>query len=156
MPINVSILHTASYILQSLEERTYHINQMDANNEYLYRELILEHWKNPQNSGVLDHADIDIHDSNPLCGDEIRITATIRGPTLTHIQFIGQGCAISQASASIFTSFVKNMPTNEIMSLSQEDFLMELGITLTPTRLKCALLPYSTLKKGLTAFTSKT
>ena len=117
--------------------------------DQLYREIILEHWKNPQNYGVIKHADIDISDNNPLCGDEIRITAKIQDNKLTEIKFVSEGCAISKASASLFTELVRNMEIDKIKQIKPEEVLEELGITLTPTRTKCALLVYATMQKGL-------
>lgn len=115
----------------------------------LYREIILEHWKNPQNYGVLGHADIDISEHNPLCGDEMRITAHIVDNKVSDILFISEGCAISKASASLFTEKVKGLSLAEIRNVTPDDVLAELGIALTPTRMKCALLVYTTLQKGL-------
>lgn len=112
--------------------------------DQLYREIILEHWENPQNYGVIDDADFDVQDSNPLCGDEIRLTGEITDGKLTEIAFTGEGCAISKASASIFTEKIKGMKIEEITKLTPGDVLEELGITLTPTRTKCALLVYQT------------
>lgn len=126
--------------------------------DQLYREIILEHWKNPQNFGILEDADIDITDYNPLCGDEIRMTIKFRGRTpnrgptsarIEDIKFVGHGCAISQASASIITELAKSMTISEIRQLDQQSFLENIAVELTAARLKCALLPYSTLQKAL-------
>ena len=117
--------------------------------EQLYREIILEHYKNPQNYGVINDADIDISDYNPLCGDEIRITAKIINSKIDQIKFVSEGCAISKASASIMTEFVKKEPKNKLLKLSPEEYLLLLEINLSPSRIKCALLSYSALKKGL-------
>lgn len=120
-----------------------------TNMDELYREIILEHWKNPLNYGVIKNADIDISDTNPLCGDEIRITAKIENNIITDILFISEGCAISTASASLFTEKVKGMDITEIKNLSPDDALSELGVDLTPSRTKCALLVSATLQKAL-------
>ena len=115
----------------------------------LYREIILEHWKNPQNYGVIEDAEIDISDSNPLCGDEIRITIKIsKKNKISDIKFTSQGCAISKASASIFTEMVKGQKIAEVKKLKSEDLLTELGVELTPARLKCAMLVFSALKNS--------
>src|SRR5438309_7667056 len=98
--------------------------------EQLYREIILDHWKHPQNYGVIDDTDIDISDNNPLCGDEIRITAKIENDKLTQIKFVSEGCAISKASASLFTELVRNMEVDKIKQIKPEQVLEELGITL--------------------------
>ena len=115
----------------------------------LYREIILEHFKNPHNYGVVEKADIDVREYNPLCGDDIRITAKIKDKNIEKIAFVSSGCAISKASASIFTDMVKDKKIKEIKDMKPEELLEELGTELTPGRLKCALLAFSTLKKGL-------
>lgn len=113
----------------------------------LYREIILEHWKNPLNYGIIKNADIDVSDSNPLCGDEIRLTAKIKNNKIAEIKFTSAGCAISKASASIFTEIIKNKSLQETQKIASDDLLIELGVVLSPARLKCALLAYSTLRK---------
>lgn len=113
----------------------------------LYREIILEHWENPQNYGVIKNADFDVTEFNSLCGDEIRLTGKIKNGNLSEIKFTGEGCAISKASASLFTEKVKGMSLTEIKKLMHEDVLSELGIILTPARTKCALLIYQALQK---------
>ncbi len=118
-------------------------------NDPLYREIILEHWKNPHNFGVIENPDIDSSDVNLLCGDAVHITIKIKGDSVDEIKFNGQGCAISQAAASILTDTVSGKPLDTVKNITPEEFLEEIGIELTPARLKCALLPYSTLKKGL-------
>lgn len=112
----------------------------------IYREIILEHWTNPQNYGVVKHADFEVNDDNPLCGDEIKITGKIEDNKLTKIAFTGEGCAISKASASVFTEKIKGMEVSEIKKITPEEVLEELGLQLTPARMKCCLLVYSTLK----------
>jgi nitrogen fixation NifU-like protein len=118
-------------------------------NDNLYREIILEHWKEPQNYGVLKHADIDVTDLNPFCGDQIHITAKVAAEKIAAIQFEAEGCAISKASASLFTEEVKGKPMKEILEMTPQEVLELLEIDLTPTRQKCALLVYSVLKKGI-------
>lgn len=112
----------------------------------LYREIILEHWQNPQNYGVIEDADIDVRGNNPLCGDQIHITATLINGKISDIAFTGEGCAISKASASLFTEFAKDKSLEEIGNISQQEALSQLGVTITPARIKCALLPYSVLQ----------
>ena len=113
----------------------------------LYREIILEHWQHPQNYGVIKHADFDVRENNPLCGDEIRLTGKFEEGTLTKIAFSGDGCAISRASASLFTESIKGELVREIKNKKEKDILELLGIELTPARVKCALLIFNTLKK---------
>src|SRR5260221_12115722 len=112
----------------------------------LYREIILEHWQHPENSGVIKDADFDLTENNPLCGDKIRLTGKIKNGKLTEIAFEGVGCAISQASASLFTEEIKGERLDLIKKKKEEDVLTLLGIDLTPARMKCALLIYKTFK----------
>ena len=116
----------------------------------LYREIILEHWQHPQNSGVIKDADFDLTENNPLCGDKIRLTGKIKNRKLREIAFEGVGCAISQASASLFTEEIKGESLDAIKKKKEKDVLGLLGIDLTPARIKCALLVFKTLQKGLT------
>lgn len=118
-------------------------------NNSLYREEILEHWKNPLNYGQILNADFEIDDYNPLCGDRIRLTGSVSNNTLMDVQFTSEGCVISKAAASILTEFVKNKKLTEIKNLCQQDFLSQMEIPLTATRLKCALLSYSALQKAI-------
>ncbi|HSX09507.1 MAG TPA: SUF system NifU family Fe-S cluster assembly protein [Candidatus Saccharimonadales bacterium] len=116
----------------------------------LYREIILEHWQNPQNAGVINDADFDITEHNPLCGDKIRLTGKIKNGKLEEIAFEGVGCAISQASASLFTEEIKGESLESAKKIKEQDVLDLLEIELTPARMKCALLIYKTLQKGIT------
>lgn len=118
-------------------------------NNSIYREEILEHWRNPQNWGVVKEADFAVDKYNPFCGDQIHLTGKINKGKIIEIKFSGEGCVISQASASILTEFVKNKELTEVEGFSQEDFLSLLEIQLTVTRLNCALLAFSALQKGL-------
>jgi nitrogen fixation NifU-like protein len=115
----------------------------------MYRELILEHNRNPQNRGTLDPADFTYEDVNPLCGDEIRMDVRVRDDAISEIAFSGRGCAISQASASILTEMVKGQPLDEVKALTRDDLLDELGIPVSPARLKCALLSLKVLKAAI-------
>jgi len=115
----------------------------------LYREIILEHWQHPQNYGVLKNADIDITETNPVCGDAIRLTNEIEKGKIKKILFSGSGCAISQASASLFTEEIKGVSLITIKNKKENDVLDLLGIELTPARMKCALLILKTLQKGI-------
>ena len=115
----------------------------------LYREVILEHWKNPQNYGAIKAADIEADGNNPTCGDQIHLTATVKDGRLTDIAFTSEGCAISKASASLFTEEVKGKPLAEIAKLTQKEALDYLGVTITPARHNCALLCYNTLQQAI-------
>ncbi len=115
----------------------------------LYREVILDHYRNPRNKGTLDPADYSYEDTNPLCGDEVRIDLRVDGERIADVKFSGRGCAVSQASASILTEMVQGQPLNEVKALTKDDLLEELGIPVSPARMKCALLGLKVLKAGL-------
>lgn len=115
----------------------------------LYREVILDHFRNPRNKGILDPADYSYEDTNPLCGDEIRIDLRVANDQVTDIKFSGRGCAISQAAASILTELVEGHSLDEVKALTKDDLLEEIGIPVSPARLKCALLGLKVLKAGV-------
>ena len=116
----------------------------------LYREVIIERYKNPLYRGKLDPHDISFEDENPLCGDHIRIDLRVDDQgIIQEVGFSGHGCAISQASADLLLESIIGKSTEDIKSLSKEDLLDLLGIELGPVRLKCALLPLKVLKGGV-------
>ena len=117
-----------------------------------YRELILDYYRNPRNFGKLDPHDIDAKDLNPLCGDEIEIQIRVSADKdkIEDIRFIGKGCAISQASASMLTEMAKGKPLEWVKGLSRDDILKMLGTSdLGPARIKCAMLSVKVLKTGV-------
>lgn len=116
----------------------------------LYREVIIEHYKNPGFRGSLDPHDISFEDENPLCGDQIKIDLRVdESGKITEAAFDGHGCAISQASADLLLESVIGRSIEEIKKLNKSDILEMLGIELGPVRLKCALLPLKILKAGI-------
>ncbi len=115
----------------------------------LYRELIIDHYQHPHNYGTLDQADISYEDSNPLCGDKLRIDMKVVGGIVEDIRFSGKGCAISQASASMLTDEIKGKPLSDIKQFGKQTILDLIGIPLGPTRLKCALLSLKVVKGGV-------
>ena len=116
----------------------------------IYREIILDHYRNPRNKGKLSNADVSIHDSNPLCGDEIDIHLKIEEEKVKDIKFEGRGCAISQASASMLTEMIMDKPLTTVKDLTKEDILENIGLmNLGPARIKCALLSLKVLKLGM-------
>ena len=115
----------------------------------LYRELILEHSQHPHNHGEIPGADISYEDSNPLCGDKIRIDIKLRGDVIEDVKFNGKGCAISQASASMLTDELLGKTLEEVRKLDKQFLLDMLGIPLGPSRIKCALLPLKVIKAGV-------
>jgi nitrogen fixation NifU-like protein len=113
----------------------------------IYREEILEHYKRPRNWGHLDEHDLEFEDSNPLCGDELRVEIrTDADGRIEDLRFSGHGCAISQASASMTSDEVKGMTIDELLKLDRSYVLGLLGIDISATRLKCALLTLKVLK----------
>ena len=119
----------------------------------LYREQILDHARNPHNFGEIEDPDFTYEDSNPLCGDRVRIDVKVEDGIIADIKFSGRGCAISQASASMLTDMMKGQKVDEIRELSAEDMLDELGIQISPARVKCALLGLKVLKSGACGLT---
>jgi nitrogen fixation protein NifU and related proteins len=117
--------------------------------ENLYREIILDHYRNPRNKGTLDPADYTYEDTNPLCGDEVRIDLRVKNGAVDEVRFSGRGCAISQASASMLTELIEGQPLDEVKALTKDDLLEELGVPISPARMKCALLPLKVLKAGI-------
>ena len=117
----------------------------------LYREVILDHYKNPHNYGLLEPYDAQAEGQNPLCGDEVTVTVNFAddGETIADIGFEGRGCAISQAATSMLTDIVKGKTAAEVAGLPKEELLGEVGIPLTPVRLKCAILGLGVLKVAL-------
>ena len=117
----------------------------------IYRELILDYYRSPRNFGKLEKFDIDAHDTNPLCGDEIDMQIRVgEGKKIEEIKFTGKGCAISQASASMLTELAKGKPLEWVKQVSKEDVFKLLGNPdLGPSRVKCALLGMKVLKSGV-------
>ncbi|MEZ4564614.1 MAG: SUF system NifU family Fe-S cluster assembly protein [Thermomicrobiales bacterium] len=115
----------------------------------IYREQILDHNKNPRNKGTLDHPQFTYQDVNPLCGDEIRMDVQTDGERVTEIRFSGRGCAISQAAASILTEMVDGQTLDDVKAISRDDLLDELGVPISPARMKCAMLGLKVLKAGI-------
>jgi nitrogen fixation NifU-like protein len=114
----------------------------------LYRDFILEHYRNPHNKGVLDPYDLAFADSNPTCGDEMSMTLRLDDASerIVDVAFDGRGCAISQASASILTDDLREKSLDDVRELDPKQVLDELGVPIGPARLKCALLSYKVLQ----------
>jgi len=119
--------------------------------DQLYREVILDHYKNPRGHGVIEDADADAEGMNPLCGDEVTIYVRFGedSDTIDEVKFSGRGCAISQAATSMLTEMVRGKKASEVAELDKDELLEEIGIPLTPIRLKCAMLGLTTLKVAL-------
>ena len=119
--------------------------------EQMYREVILDHYKSPRGHGLIENADAQAEGQNPLCGDEVTISVKFAadGETIESIGFEGRGCAISQAATSMLTELVRGRTASEVAVLPKEELLEEIGIPLTPIRLKCAILGLGVLKVAL-------
>jgi nitrogen fixation NifU-like protein len=115
----------------------------------MYREVILDHYKNPRGHGVIEGADAVAEGQNPLCGDEVSIFISFDGDRIEDVRFRGRGCAISQAATSMLMEMVKGRSASEVAEMSRDELLEEVGIPLTPVRLKCALLGLGVLKVAL-------
>jgi nitrogen fixation NifU-like protein len=119
--------------------------------DQLYREVILDHYKNPRGHGTLEDADVSAEGQNPLCGDEVSIYVSFEpgSDIIDEVKFSGRGCAISQAATSMLMEMVQGRAASEVAAMTKDDLLEELGIPLTPVRLKCAILGLTTLKLAL-------
>lgn len=117
----------------------------------LYREYILEHYKEPHNFGTLPQHDLEAHDVNPLCGDELQVQLKVdENGTITGLAFDGNGCAISQASASIASEEYIGMKVDDVAKLDAAWLIDLLGIDISPTRKKCALLNLKVMRGAIT------
>ena len=115
----------------------------------LYRDFILDHYRNPRNAGTMTNPDATFEDNNPLCGDKIRMDLRVEDGKVTDVKFAGRGCAISMASASLLTEQIKGMPLTEIAKIGKDEVLANVGINISAARLKCALLGIKVLKQAL-------
>jgi nitrogen fixation NifU-like protein len=113
----------------------------------LYREVILDHYRNPRNKGELEHPSHTFQDDNPLCGDRLRIDLIVNDQDIIEqVRFNGEGCAISMASASMLSEMLGGKTVEQAKAIGKQDILDALGIELGPVRLKCALLSLKVLK----------
>jgi nitrogen fixation NifU-like protein len=118
--------------------------------DQLYREVILDHYRNPRSHGLIEQPDAIAEGQNPLCGDEVSVTVRFgEDDRIEQIGFEGRGCAISQAATSMLTELVQGRTATEVATMPKEELLEEIGIPLTPVRLKCAILGLGVLKVAL-------
>jgi len=116
--------------------------------EDLYKENILDHYKNPRNYGEIENPDISYFDTNPLCGDELQLQIKVKDGKAEDVKFKGKGCSISQASASILTEMILGQDMEEVKKIGKKEILDAVGLQLGPSRIKCALLSLKVLKAG--------
>lgn len=115
----------------------------------LYRQYILEHYREPHNHGHLEQPDIHAADTNPLCGDRVEIDLDVRDGRVEQVRFSGRGCAISQASASMLTDKIEGATLDELRALRPQDILDMLGVEIGPARQRCAMLSLRVLHQGI-------
>ena len=158
--LGVAATTRASFYLYSLPEESRPARRRAAQGqgvarlmsefEQLYREVILDHYKAPRNHGLLEPHDAIAEGQNPLCGDEVTVSVRFgEGDVIEDVGFEGRGCAISQAATSMLTDIVKGRTAQEVSTMPKDELLEEIGIPLTPVRLKCALLGLGVLKVAL-------
>ncbi len=115
----------------------------------IYQDIILDHYRNPRNFKAIPSCPCHGEAKNPTCGDRLAIDVSVKDGVIDDIGFQGVGCAISQAAASLLTEHVKGKSVTWALALGPKDVLGLLGVTLSPTRMKCALLSLETLKKAI-------
>lgn len=118
-------------------------------------EIILDYYKNPKNVGIIENPDIHAEDTNIPCGDHVEIFVKIKDGKVVDAKFKGQGCIISQASASMLMERIVGMDLEDVKKLTKKDILNMLGINLSPTRMKCALLSLKVLNEGISKYEGK-
>lgn len=115
----------------------------------IYMQNIMDHFHDPENHGVLEDADFKVVEFNPLCGDKIELFVKLNDQKVVEVGFIGEGCAISQAAMSMLSEKIKGKSVDEVMRLDTDFIVKMLGIELSPTRLKCALLSLQAVHNAL-------
>jgi nitrogen fixation NifU-like protein len=113
-----------------------------------YKEYILDHYRNPRNFGHLEAPDASAEDLNPLCGDKLRFELKVDGGRVSDVRFSGKGCAISQAAASMLSEHVRGQRLEDVARLQQDRVLEDIGIGISPARMKCAMLGLKVLKSA--------
>ena len=122
--------------------------------EGMYRENMLDHYKNPHNKGTIEDAEIKFTENNPLCGDVITVNLKLNDHKVEDVKFSGRGCAISQSAASMLTDEIKGKSLQEIKNIDREKMVELLGIDVGPVRTKCAVLGLVAIKNGINEFES--
>ena len=120
--------------------------------EGMYRENIIDHYKNPHNHGTIENPDAKFTENNPLCGDVVTVTLKLNDQKVEDVKFMGQGCAISLASTSMLTDEIKGKTLEEVKNFKRGDVVDLLGIEIGPVRTKCAVLGLVAIKEGIKQF----
>jgi nitrogen fixation NifU-like protein len=115
----------------------------------LYQEILMDHYRNPRNHGIIAGADFSAEQRNSSCGDETRCTGIISENRLGNVLFQGKGCVISQATASLLSEYAQNKPLDALLDLDKDDIIAMIGMPLGPVRLQCGLLPLMALQNGI-------
>ena len=116
-------------------------------------ELILDHFRRPRNYGAIDHANVEGELRNPACGDHVRMLAAVSAEgRLTEVRYVGNGCVMSMAAASLLTTLAKDAPLTELVRMPEEEMLDALQARISPRRVDCALLAFRALRSGLIAY----
>lgn len=110
-------------------------------------EIVLEHYREPHNYGTLDNPTVSLTENNPVCGDTVNFSLQVRAGVIEEAKFVGKGCSISQASASMLTDRIRGRTVEEVKAMTEKDVLDMIGLNLGPSREKCALLSYNTVQK---------
>ena len=121
----------------------------------LYKDNIIDHYKNPRHFGQVDQPTVSHQEVNSLCGDQIRMDLIIKNDKILEVKFSGNGCAISMASASMLSEKISRKKIKEAAKINRDQILEMLNIPMSPTRLKCALLPWEVLQKTLQKYRTK-
>jgi nitrogen fixation NifU-like protein len=114
-----------------------------------YQEILMDHYRNPRNNGVIDGADFSAEQRNSSCGDEVLCTGVIADNMLGSVLFKGKGCVISQATASLLSEYAQNKSLDALLDLDKDDIIAMIGMPLGPVRLQCGLLPLVALQNGI-------
>ncbi|HLC07265.1 MAG TPA: iron-sulfur cluster assembly scaffold protein [Candidatus Babeliales bacterium] len=120
-----------------------------------YQEMLMDHYRNPRNSGIIDQCDFHSEQRNTSCGDEVVFTGIIKNNMLVEVTFRGKGCVISQATASLLSEHVKNKPLDAILALDKDDLIAMIGMQLGPVRLLCGLLSLMALQSGICEYKAR-
>lgn len=130
-------------------------NKMAENMLNFYQEVLMDHYRNPRNNGIIDQCDFRAEQRNSSCGDEVLCTGTIENDIIAQVFFKGKGCVISQATASLLSEYVQNKSLEEVLALDKDNLIAMIGMQLGPVRLLCSLLSLAALQGGIREYKKK-